>query len=148
MQTFIDQATGACWKFEDDVQVSKANGSYAFKSRWGVLLRTPTTLQPGVAPPPAPAPSPAQIIATLTAAVQAHLDATARTRNYDGILSLCSYAASTHPKFGPEGLAGVAWRDAVWASCYSIMADVQAGTRSVPTADELLTELPSMEWPA
>lgn len=89
-----------------------------------------------------------QIVFNLTNVVQAFLDATARTRNYDGILSLCSYAASTHPKFGPDGLAGVAWRDAVWASCYSILADVQAGHRAVPTADELLAELPAMVWPA
>lgn len=94
-------------------------------------------------------PLPAErIVANLTAEVQLHLDATARARNYDGILSLCSYAASAHPKFGPEGLAGVAWRDAVWASCYTILADVQAGTRAVPTAATLLVELPTMVWPA
>lgn len=95
-----------------------------------------------------PSPTPEQIISALTAAVQTHLDATARTRNYDGILSLCSYAASTSPVFGPEGLAGVAWRDAVWASCYAILAEVQAGNRTVPTAAELLAELPAMVWPA
>ncbi|MEQ1663163.1 MAG: hypothetical protein ABL877_10765 [Thiobacillus sp.] len=94
-------------------------------------------------------PRPAQqIVFNLTNVVQAYLDATARTRNYDGILSLCSYAASTNPTFGAEGLAGVAWRDAVWASCYSILAAVQAGTRTVPTADELMAELPAMVWPA
>lgn len=98
--------------------------------------------------PPPPPPTPEQIIAALTNAVQRHLDSTARTRNYDGILSLCSYAASANPKFGPEGLAGVAWRDAVWAACYAILADVQGGQRAVPTADELLAELPAMVWPA
>lgn len=96
----------------------------------------------------APPPTPEQVVANLTSAVQAYLDTTARTRNYDGILSLCSYAASAHPKFGAEGLAGVAWRDAVWAACYSIMADVQAGTRAVPTAAQLLAEMPPMVWPA
>ncbi|MDZ7595881.1 MAG: hypothetical protein U0932_14630 [Thiobacillus sp.] len=98
--------------------------------------------------PPPPPPTPEQIVAALTRDVQAHLDATARTRNYDGILSLCSYAASTNPTFSAEGLAGVAWRDAVWAACYAIMAAVQAGTRAVPTTAALLAELPPMAWPA
>jgi hypothetical protein len=97
-------------------------------------------------PPPAPVLTPEQIIATLTAAVQAHLDATARTRNYDGILSLCSYAASTNPTFAAEGQAGVNWRDAVWASCYTIMAAVQGGTRAVPSKEELIAELPVIGW--
>ncbi len=102
-----------------------------------------------IAPAPQPpAPTPAQIVAALTADMQAHLDTSARTRNYDGILSLCSYASSAHPIFGAEGLAGVAWRDAVWAACYAIMADVQAGTRAVPTTAALLAELPPMAWPA
>lgn len=112
--------------------------------------------QRGIAPPadalssapPPPPPTQAEIIAFLTAAVQKHLDTTAKTRNYDGILSLCSYATSANPRFGPEGLAGVAWRDAVWASCYTILAEVQGGQRTVPTADQLLAELPAMVWPA
>jgi len=98
-------------------------------------------------PPPEP-PSPEQIIATLTAAVQAHLDTTANSRNYDGILSLCSYAASAHPVFGPQGRAGVIFRDDTWATCYAILADVKAGNRTAPTEAELLAELPDMEWPA
>jgi hypothetical protein len=101
-----------------------------------------------IATAPPPPPTPEQIIAGLTREVQAHLDATARTRNYDGILSLCSYAASAHPTFVAEGLAGVAWRDAVWAACYAVMAAVQAGTRAAPTPAELLAELPPMVWPA
>lgn len=90
----------------------------------------------------------AETLVELTTSVQSYLDDIARTRNYDGILSLCSYAASVHPTFGAEGLAGVAWRDAVWAACYAILADVQAGQRAVPTEAELLAELPVMVWPA
>lgn len=80
-------------------------------------------------------------------AVQRHLDETARTRGYDGILSLASYAASTHPPFAAEGRAGADWRDSVWGYCYQVLADVQAGTRPIPTAEQLIGELPAMVWP-
>lgn len=86
-------------------------------------------------------------LAGFTASVQRHLDTTARARGYDGILSLCSYAASDQPRFGAEGKAGVAWRDAVWAACYEIVDAVRAGQRQVPTREELLAELPAIVWP-
>ena len=97
-------------------------------------------------PPPLPAQSPEEIQALLVNAVQAHLDAVARTRNYDGILSLASYATSTIPKFLAEGQAGVLWRDEVWAYCYGVLAQVSSGARAIPTADELVAELPPMNW--
>jgi len=100
-----------------------------------------------VAPYVAPDPTPEDIQKTFTDAIQARLDAKARERGYDSILSLCSYATSTNPKFAAEGQAGVAWRDACWAKGYEIMAEVQAGTREIPTVDELLAELPVFHWP-
>ncbi len=83
----------------------------------------------------------------LVDAVQQHLDTTAQARSYDGILSLCSYATSADPVFAAEGQAGVVWRDAVWRYCYQVLADCQAGARPVPTAEELIAELPAMVWP-
>ena len=84
---------------------------------------------------------------SLIQAVQIHLDATARTRGYDGILSAASYATSTNATFRSEGQACVVWRDSVWATCYQIMADVLSGTRPVPTIPEILAELPEIIWP-
>jgi hypothetical protein len=89
----------------------------------------------------------AATVASFTSAIQAHLDSKAQERNYDGILSLCTYATSANPKFSAEGQAGVLWRDAVWAKGYEVMAEVKAGTRSVPTIEELISELPLFEWP-
>lgn len=95
----------------------------------------------------APVETPEQVQQRMVASVQRHLDATAKTRGYDGILSLASYAASTNQHFAAEGQAGVAWRDAVWGYCYGVLAAVQAGTRTIPTEDELIAELPVMVWP-
>lgn len=83
----------------------------------------------------------------LTSVIQSTLDEKAKERNYDHILSLCTYATSNDPKFSGEGQVGVAWRDEVWAKGYSILADVEAGIRAIPTEAELIAELPAMQWP-
>ena len=88
-----------------------------------------------------------QIISALVNAVQEHLDAKARERSYDGILSLCTYAAGSNERFAAEGRAGVAWRETVWARCYEVLAECQAGTRAVPTPEELIALLPVFVWP-
>lgn len=92
-------------------------------------------------------PTAEEIKSAMVATVQDHLDSVARERGYDGILSLASYATSTHPPFAAEGQAGLNWRDAVWGYCYQVLADVQSGTRTIPTAEALIAELPVMVWP-
>lgn len=94
-----------------------------------------------------PPPTLEQIIAKYTAGVQQHLDTFAQTRNYDGILSAATYATSQVPKFKAEGQYAVEARDATWAKCYEILAAVEAGSRTMPTLDELLAELPVLTWP-
>ena len=84
---------------------------------------------------------------SLTNSVQQLLDSKAKERNYDNILSLCTYATSVNPTFSAEGQAGVEWRDAVWAKCYQVLDEVNSGTREVPTKEELLSELPTFTWP-
>jgi hypothetical protein len=42
----------------------------------------------------------------VVAAVQAFMDQTAQSRNYDSLLSLCTYATSSNPTFQKEGQAG------------------------------------------
>lgn len=79
---------------------------------------------------------------------QQRLDDFARTRDYDGILSLCTYATSTNSKFQTEGQYGVESRDATWAKLYEILDEVEAGTRPVPSGyDDIEPELPVLAWP-
>lgn len=85
-------------------------------------------------------------IEELTDAVQRFLDNTAQTRHYDDILSACTYATSLHPPFSAEGQACVEWRDNVWLHCYQVLYQVQNGLRAIPTSDELIAELPSINW--
>ena len=104
-------------------------------------------LSEGNTPLPVDPPTPEQIVAQYTAVVQKRLDDFARTRGYDGILSACTYATSIVPKFEAEGQYAVEARDATWAKCYEVLAAVEAGSRPMPTLDELLAELPVLTWP-
>lgn len=99
------------------------------------------------APPEPEPPTDAEILAAFTAAIQLRLDTFARTRSYDGILSACTYVTSSVPKFAGEAAYCVGARDATWATGYQILADVQAGDRAMPTVDQVMTELPPLEWP-
>lgn len=82
------------------------------------------------------------------AAVQARLDTFAKTRNYDGILSACTYATSMVAKFKTEGQYCVDIRDQTWSSLYSLMEAVQTGERIMPSAvTEILSLLPEPAWP-
>jgi len=90
-----------------------------------------------------------EIMTAIVSATQARLDNFAKTRNYDGILSACTYATSSMPKFLAEGQYCVDARDATWATLYSILADVQAGTRTMPLSfADVEGELPALAWPA
>jgi len=80
-------------------------------------------------------------------AVQDHMDVVAGQRNYDSMLSAATYAASKNGRYGLEGKACVDWRDDVWDTCYAILSDVEAGNRTPPTVEELISELPTMVWP-
>lgn len=90
----------------------------------------------------------ASVKASIIQQTQARLDVFAMTRNYDNILSACSYSTSPTLKFSTEGQYCVAQRDATWAKLLEIMDEVTAGTRPVPSGyAEIEPELPPLVWP-
>jgi len=90
-------------------------------------------------------PSEVQVRARLMDVVQAHLDSAAREKGYDSIFTAVTYADEPAvTKFQAEGQALRQWRSLVWDECYQILAEVQAGTRTIPTEAELIAELPAL----
>jgi hypothetical protein len=91
-------------------------------------------------------PTPEEIKKQLTDGVQRYMDETAQTRGYDNIHTACSYVNSTDAIFAQEGAACLAWRDQVWRTCYNILDQVMNGDREVPSLEELIEELPVLNW--
>ena len=84
----------------------------------------------------------------ITDAIQERLDAFARTRGYDHILSAATYATSAVPKFQAEGQYCINARDATWAKAGQMLAEIQGGTRPIPGSyADLEPELPVLAWP-
>lgn len=80
-----------------------------------------------------------------TALVQSMLDKEAQKLGYDNCNSVCTYVDTGVQKFDDEGRAFRAWRSAVWAKGYEILALVKAGEMAIPTEEELVEMLPALE---
>ena len=100
------------------------------------------------APPATQVQTQEELVQSITNAVQARLDAFARERHYDGILSLCTYATDPSPRLSLEGQRGVDLRSTTWETCYQILNDVAGGKRPVPTVEDVFAALPMLTWPA
>jgi len=91
--------------------------------------------------------APPLTVSDYEAAIQNHIDNTARSRQFRDGVAMASYAASTNAQWAAEAQTLIAWRDAVWAHAYAELAKVQAGEREQPPIDQLLAELPAINWP-
>jgi len=97
-------------------------------------------------PEPEP-PTPEQVRQNFATLIQQRLDNFARGRNYDSILSAGTYATSLVTKFKNEGKTCVNLRDSTWAAAYDILAQVEAGTRPMPTSlADIEADLPALVW--
>ena len=73
--------------------------------------------------------------------MQAHLDATAQADDWDSIYTAALRASFAGP-YQANGIAYATWMDACWLRCHEVEAEVLAGKRAVPSADELIGLLP------
>ena len=79
-------------------------------------------------------------------AIEAHVDAAARSRDYSGAISCASYVASTVPPWRAEAEAFVAWRDAVYLAAFAELDAVESGG-DAPSIEDFLAALPAIDWP-
>lgn len=87
----------------------------------------------------------AAVLALYSAAIQAHLDARARERQYDSIQTAVSYRDDPNPVFAAEGAALFNWRSAVWTAATAMLDGM--GESSPPTIETVIAALPPFEWP-
>lgn len=100
--------------------------------------------------PPEPSPEEVQkrLYEEIVNQTQKRLDDFAKTKDYDNILSACSYATSMNEKYGVEGRYCLLIREQTWDKLYQILGEVQGGTRSMPAGYmEIESELPVLIWP-
>ena len=93
-----------------------------------------------------PAPTEEELKSLFIASIQNLLDSKAQEKNYDNILSACSYAGYDNP-FRAEGEAYGTWRASCWQIGYQILSEVEAGTRPMPTIEEALADMPELVLP-
>lgn len=89
----------------------------------------------------------AEIQKRLTDGVQNWMDSKVQERNYDNVHTCVgTYLYSPVDKFRLEAEAVRDWVSYVWQACYAILAQVEAGERDIPTLEEVIAELPVLEW--
>lgn len=76
--------------------------------------------------------------------VAQELDNFAKTRGYDSILSACSYATSSVPKYQVEGARAMTLRDASWVKAYETITAVTAHEIPPPAYEDI--GMPVLEW--
>jgi hypothetical protein len=101
---------------------------------------------PYIAPTPVP-PSPQAQLETLTYVIKNHLNTKAMEYRYDNYHAALGYVGSPVHKFNVEGIAFRNWVSQVWVYAEGVEDDVRNGVRTIPTAQELIAELPAFVAP-
>lgn len=146
---YVNVFNGEAWELVED---NRGKGYWLDTDTYGTPSREMKELGPlpqnAVFEPPKPTEEEKQeqIKNYLKAVVQNWMDKTVQEREYDGVHTACLYVNSPIEKFQKEGQACLEWMSAVWVKCYAIQDEVLAGTREIPTEEELIAELPVLEW--
>ena len=89
----------------------------------------------------------AQTKVHLKAAIGRRLDDFAKTKDYDNIMTACSYYNSTDAIYANEAQICIQTRDQTWQKYYEIIAEIEAGTRPlIVSYDDIENELPPLSW--
>lgn len=88
----------------------------------------------------------AEVLATYDAALMAHYNAVAAQRNYDSYVTVTMRAGYAGP-FQAEALAFAQWMDGCNVAGYTLIQEVKAGTKQLPTIEAFIVGLPQMVWP-
>ena len=83
--------------------------------------------------------------ASITSAVDEHVEAQARALQYNSAAHLAGYRDSTVPQWRDEAQAFIAWRDQVWLDVLALLTQAEE-TGEVPTVESVIGALP--EWSA
>ncbi len=97
--------------------------------------------------PPVPTPTPEEILNDFMDQIEYWLDHVAAERGYKSMERLVGYVGDPVPLWDAEGQAGLTFRSAVWVKAIEIQEAVMAGKRSLPTIEEVIKEMPEIEWP-
>ena len=77
--------------------------------------------------------------------IQGILDAKAKEKGYDNIVSVCSYAGYEN-EYQAEGVVFGKWRAHVWQWGYKMLADIQSGKREMPKSfAEAIADMPQLD---
>lgn len=87
------------------------------------------------------------IIEEYSNAIQSLIDTTAKSKQYADGVSLASYENSTITQWQTEAQVFIAWRDLVWQTAFNILDQYRSGIISKPTVDQILQQLPQIQWP-
>jgi hypothetical protein len=82
----------------------------------------------------------------LSSVVRMHMHTKVQEKDYDNIISACSYISSTNDQFREEAQKCIEWRDNVWEMFHAITQDVHSRLIEVPTEEDLIKMLPELIW--